>query len=847
MSGATFLPVARFGKRDANHDYEWLLGRDAIPQAMVGICQYLVRAANDQAVAVSAAVAVADGAWLARTFHQGVDAAYRSSYALEVGTLRSPEPLDAAAMLGAARLAVLGDGWPSGDGTRVDVAVEIPPLCDPPSEPSADQLRRARLGLPLCAATAGEALALLRRCPARLKGVAMAPRLRDGAVPWDRELISLLAVHFDAPQLDADETALLAQVTARPLTEEEWQALDRLDAGEIRQALLWAGAAKPPFPALAHDRMASWLVAWRRRELRGLPLLLALQKDLAVAVLPRDLLRQALPEPSPRALETLAAQGSMDAGAIDAGTLEELATLGLLGEGSPIPLEAWLSGTLHEAAAGRVAEPVLAAGRERLQTAGASAAAAGWLLAETSSAEVPDVAEARRGLAVAGHLELTLPLVRLWQFASRLPAASGPQSLAGITALFGAEGATAGAVLETGSLPPSGALPPADLARALAARQRLAGSPDVSSVLVELLSQGRAEEARAILAAGTAGILPRLPDAVAAIIEARLAGAPPVLVTMDPSLLPFARRGLLRPEDVVPQGDLAHLLGVAAMWSTTAPLAAMLRGEPQAPPMEACPPGWLAPLRQILTRQRVRDWLEGWRGRDAAPGRRWLCEALGLPAAVRRFAGAPVPDGPEDAVPLAEALPWIVALWQADALESRLAVVAAIAARGWLEGADEAAAELVHGLLHRAEPELQELSIHLVSRRGPLPPISRLSPSHLATLMPVADPLPVLDALFAALTSTFTDTPALVDSLVARVEQAGVACPRHGYTVAQRERHARLACRLAELPGWEHLGLDVATRRRIGGSLLRELGLNAEHHRAFATPGDGEIMTPEES
>jgi hypothetical protein len=830
MSGAAFLPVARFGKRDANHDYEWLRGREAIPPEIAGLCQYLARAANDQAVGVAAAVALPDGIWLARAFLQGVDASYRSSYALEVGTLSGPAPLDAAAMLAAARLAVLGDGWPSGAGPGDEVAVEIPPLPDPRLEPSLEQLHRARLGLPLCAATTGEALALLRRCPERLRGVAMAPRLRDGAVPWDRALACLLAVHFDPPRPEAEEAALLAQIGERPPTAEEWQALDRLDTAAIRTAMQWAATAAAPFPAPADDRLVSWLVAWRRRELRGLPLLAALRQDLAAAALPRETVRQALPELSARALEILTARGAPDGGAADAAALGELAAAGLLGDGSPIPPRAWMGAALGAGAAGPVAEPVLAAARERLQAAGASAAAASWLLAASPAAPAPPAAaEAMQGLAVARELELAVPLVRLWQLAARLPAAPGQETaLAAVAPLFGTAGVAFDLFLRTGCLPPAGALDAGDLARAVAARQRLAGAPEVSSVLVELLAQERSEEARAILAAGNDGTLARLPDAVAAVVEARLAGGPPVPLSMEPALLPFARRGLLRPEDVVPRGEAADLLGVAAMWSATAPLAAMLRGEPEAPPAAACPPSWLEPLRRVLTREWSRSWLERWRGRDPSPARRWLCAALDLPAAVRRLAGVPAATGAEDSATPGETLAWIAVLWQADVLESRLAVVAAMAAEGNLEGEDRAAADFVHGLLHHAEPELQELSIHLLSRRGPLPPIARISPAHLASLVAAADPLPVVDALFAALGSAFTDTPALIESLASRVEETGVTCPPHGYTAAQRERHAPLACRLARLPGWEHLGLDPAVRRRLGGHLLHQLGLTFE-------------------
>ena len=249
MSDAVFRAIARFGKRDANHDYEWLWGRDAIPEAIFGLCEYLALMANENSALLAMAAALPTGVFLARSFHQGSDAAQRPTYALEVGTLSSARPLSTEQLLGFAWSATQG-AWSPAAAPDGQVVIEAPEAQEQTVTLQEETVLRARLGLPLTVAGTTPALAVLRRFPQRYQGVAIAPKLRGAAIPWRRELATLLCVHFGEPDLDAAESALLEHTTRHPPTEEEWQALDLLSPSRMRAVLLWA-AGEGPFPGPA--------------------------------------------------------------------------------------------------------------------------------------------------------------------------------------------------------------------------------------------------------------------------------------------------------------------------------------------------------------------------------------------------------------------------------------------------------------------------------------------------------------------------------------------------------------------------------------------------------------------
>jgi len=85
--------IALFGKRDAGGDYEWLRGRDAIPNHLYDACEQLAQTSNETGVVLSLVSVVATRTFLVRTFRQGIDSAYRPVLALEVATLESDAPL----------------------------------------------------------------------------------------------------------------------------------------------------------------------------------------------------------------------------------------------------------------------------------------------------------------------------------------------------------------------------------------------------------------------------------------------------------------------------------------------------------------------------------------------------------------------------------------------------------------------------------------------------------------------------------------------------------------------------------------------------------------------------------
>jgi hypothetical protein len=820
MSDAEFTAIALFAKPDPNRDYEWMRGRDAIPGSLFDLCQYLARTANEKGHVLAAAASLPEGVYLARSFHQGMDSSYRPSFALEVGAVRLARPLEPEHLLGLAWLATRKT-WPEEKGSSGQVGLDIPAFEEQPVALGEEVTLRARLGLPVSAGSLGQALALLRRFPQRFPGVACTPKLRGSALPWSRDLAHLLGVHFGEVELDEAERVLLAQLARRPPTPEEWRHLDLLAVPEIRRLLLWAMTGEGrPFPGPADDAAAAWLVAFRRSTMSGTRLLAALRSDLGLPFLPRDLLAAAMPEISAAALEVLAACEAGGEGELEPGLVAQLAAAGLLGIDSPLPPRSWLR-------AAQAVPAVAAAGLDLLRAAGVSEAAARWLLGGSPASSPPPIGQAMAALAMARSLDLEVPPAMLWSLLDCLQPPADLDGLGSVAGVFGPLGPAVCAFLRTATLPAADSLAGTELLRAAVARRRLAGYFETADLLLQLLRQGRAPEASAVLDAAAGGELPRLPDAVATILAARLEGASPVeLGGSAQELLPFAGQGLIRPGDVVPRGELRSFLEIAAMWPETASLAAVLRGEPRLPQPGDCPPAWRAPLQEIFTRGRVASWLSRWRGRDLCPVRGWLCEVLDLPPAVRCLAGEPERNATAEPGELAVLLPWLAALWQADSLAQRLGLVVHLAAKGWLAGEDRQAAGFAGELLAGSEPELRDLCVHLLSRRGPLPPVGRIAPDSLASLLAaVADPVQLLDSLFASRgPSPVVDSP-LVEALVERVRESGVACPAHGYTAAQLERQARLASRLALLRGWESCALDLETRRRIARRCLSELDL----------------------
>jgi hypothetical protein len=720
VNEAELHPIALFAKPDADRDYEWSSGRDAIPHAFFGLCQYLARTANAKGVVLAAAVSLPEGVYLARSFHQGIDGSYRPSFGLEVGMVRLPRPLEPELLLGIA-WAATRKAWAESRSVDKAVRLELPGFEDEPVAADEATALRARLGLPVSAGTLAQARWLLRHCPNRFGGVACAPKLRGDALPWNRELAGLLAVHFGGAELDDGERLLLERVESRPPTEQEWQCLDLLSTSRARGLMSWAAGGGVPFPAPADAAAAAWLATFRRATSKGSRLLAQLRSDLGLTSLPRTVLELACRDLSPAAFEALAAFEAGDGGTVTIDVLGELAAAGFLDEGSPLPPRLWLG----------------------------------------------------------------------------------------------------------------------------------AGTFDTAAWLLELLRQERTDEAREVLAAATAGELPRLPGALAAVLAARLNGDPPVEVDSARDLEAFARSGLLRPCDVVPRGELGSILELAALWGETEPLAAMLRGEPRLPPAESCPAGWRAPLKQVLSHGRAAAWLAGWQGHDLPAARLWLCGVLDLPEPVRCLAGEPERGEAPRGVVISQ-LDWLATLWRSDAVARRLELISRLAERDWLAGQDRLAARFAAALLPGTEAELRELCVHVLTRRGPLPAVGRIAPDRLAALLPAIDPLPLLDLLFASRGPSPAADPSLLDALVERVRLSGVTCPPHGYTAAQLERQAPLAHRLARLPGWKGCAIDLETRRQIARDVLRDLDLacsqfgGAEPERAAAAADAGAPRSEED-
>ena len=817
MSQVSFHRIALFGKGAANQDYDWLEGRSAVPASFFDACQFLARISSETATSFSALALLPEGTYLARSFHQGFDTAYRPSLALEVVRLRSPEPLEAEHLLAIAWFAIQ-KSWDETTEGRGENRIDIPELRDERVEPDQELRLRARLGLPASAPDIWQGLALLRAFPQRYAGIAFAPQLRKGALPWDRSLALLLAIRFEPPSLEAEDSELLAAVAHRPPTAEEWRILDRLATPELRQILLWSVSPEGQFPGLPRGGSAAWLVAYRGREMRGVPLLARLRSDLGLAALPPDLLVQAFPDLSPEAQGVLAASEAGDSGgSVSPDTLAELAEAGLLAEGSPIPPRTWLSAAAQS-------EAVARAGVDLLRRRGVDEAPARWLLGCLPENHPLDVSQVLLAVLAAGELQMEIPLSTLRSLLTRARFLADLEALEETAEELGPQGAALLRLVTRAVLPSPGILEEEDFLLGLVVRQRFAQSVDLPAVLQELLAQGRELEARSVLAAAQRGEISCPYPAALGALAARLAGEPPVEVgdREAEGLSWLARAGLISPEHVIPRAKGRIFRDVAAVWPKTAPLAAVLRAERGVPPPGSCPAGWKAALRKVLEPDPIRRWLDRWSGDDLEAPRLWLCEALDLPTLARDGAVGIRNAGADGATELLACHAWLVLLWQAAPVDRRLEILAALAARDWLVGEYRRAAELVRQMLGEDSPA-QDLCTHLLSRVGPLPPIYGIGPDHLAILTPAAEPAALIDQLFCF--ARRIDQTRLIDAVVARAQQTGVPYPKAGYNPEQIELHLPLASRLSSLPGWKPLAPDPQTRSRFARRLLEELGL----------------------
>ena len=173
-------------------------------------------------------------------------------------------------------------------------------------------------------------------------------------------------------------------------------------------------------------------------------------------------------------------------------------------------------------------------------------------------------------------------------------------------------------------------------------------------------------------------------------------------------------------------------------------------------------------------------------------------------------------------------LPWMRTLNAARPLDERLAVLGRLGRSRALVGDDSLAEELMTAVMPEADDQTVAFGVHHLSLVGPTPCPCGVSPRVVEALLLFADPVSILDGIFAGSDGALSSADRLNEAFARRLEQIGAVPPSHGYTSAQRRRHVPLCARLAAVPGWEGLSPVRDERVDIVRRQLRRLGLTAE-------------------
>jgi hypothetical protein len=817
-------PVALFAKRDGASDYGWQAGRERLLPGVVR----LVEALGQHAASTQAQIALLwrgeeESSWLARSFARVVDAAGRLSPAVEVLQLAGTDRHSPEVWL---RLLSEALGWKALEHTEPFTCAPRPIEVEP-RRLGGDEELRARLGLAL-SLTPLQALDLVRRprWPWRYRGICYSWSLGGGCIPRLPELRPFVCVNFDAPPADTEEQALLHAMGRHAPVAEEWQLFDQLAVGEVRRALDWiAAGAPPPAPVRQGDLLAPWVVAWlRRRDGAGGPALLDAVAESAAGEPPATAaLQAAAPELSAGALDTLAGVLAGEAPALGPEAAEELARGGYLGSevGGRLGLDLW-------AAYAATSEAVANAAVQRLVRLDVPPAAAGFLLdlpalhADGAPVELPEP----RAAELAARIGLAAPRRALAAALASVEAPASLERLAEVARAFHGWGEGFAQGLATGR--PGPGLSGDDLLQVVTARQRvLKDTTAWRTVLAGLVHRDEVEAARDLFArlARQPSLAP--PAELAAVLAARLGAGPPAPAPLASTLEPLAREGLARPDDIViaPE-DGRQVPHWAALWPTTARLAHLYEGH-GAGALPAVPAGWRAAVRGGLAPSRLARWLAASPELPRAEIDAWAAEVLELPRG-RLEALLDGDRGGADADTAGRARDWLAALAGGRPRPEALRLLAAQVRLGLFQGDENGAGELVDQLLPQESEPGRELAVHALCRVGPLPQLDGVSPDLAQASIYGLDPVDLVDAAFRMTGTELTTRPDWVEGVATLVERSGAACAPRGYLKRQLRRHAALAVRLAQLPGWERLALDRPLRERLALRLLKLLGVRPE-------------------
>jgi hypothetical protein len=817
-------PVALFAKRDGTSDYGWQGGHELLLPGVVR----LVEALGQHAASTQAQIALLwrdeeASSWLARSFARVVDTAGRLSPAIEVLRLAATDRQSPEVWL---RLLSEALDWSTLEHAEPFTCAP-PPIELEPRPLGGDEELRARLGLAL-SLTPLQALDLVRRprWPWRYRGICYSWSLGGGCIPRLPELRPFVCVNFDAPPADAEEQALLRAMSRHAPAAEEWQLFDQLPVGEVRRALDWiAAGARAPAPVREGDPLAPWVVAWlgRRNGAAGPELLDAVAEFAAGEPPDQAALRAVVPELSAGTLDVLAAVLAGEAPAVGPEAAEELAKGGYLGSevGGRLRLDLW-------AAHAATSEAVAIAAVQRLVHLDVPPAAAGFLLDMQSlpAAGTPVALPEPRAAELAARVGLAAPRRALAAALASVEAPASLERLVEVARAYQGWGEDFAQGLATGR--PGPELSVDDLLQVVTTRQRV--SKDTAAwrtVLAGLVHRDEIEAARDLFARLVRQPSLAPPAELAAVLAARLGSGPPAPAPLASTLEPLARDDLARPDDIViaPE-DGPQVPHWAALWPATARLAHLYEGH-GAGALPAVPAGWRAAVRGGLAPLRLARWLAASPELPRAEVNAWAAEVLELPP--RRLEA--LLDGDRDgadADTAGRARDWLAALAGGRPRPEALRLLVAQVRLGTFQGDENGAGELVEQLLPQESEPGRELAVHALCRVGPLPQLDGVSPDLALASIDGLDPIDLVDAAFRMTGTELSTRPEWVEAVAALVERSGAVGASRGYLKRQLRRHAALAVRLAQLPGWERLALDRPLRERLALQLLKILGVCPE-------------------
>jgi hypothetical protein len=814
---------ARFGKRAGASEYAWQMGEENVPPDLIGVCDALARISANSGSFISLVAESGGSVWLVRLFREGVDDMFRAIAAIELSVVVAPSQLPLEHWLGLAVVS-LQSVERERIGESLRFTINVPPAQAAPEPPNDNILARAFLGLPV-STSFRVALSLLSLRPWRYRGVCFALSGRaDHLLTWVDELSPYLCVNFAEPLLSDEELMDLQAALSRPISASERSCLLNIDAGSARAVLRWSLRAISPFP-YTDSSLIDWLKVFRSSQFHGAELLATFRRDVTQPHLPPELINEATRSLSLEAASFIRSVARGEPVEASLEIVEELGQQGFLDMEEFAPLRLWAKYARESAV---VAEMAI----NRFVRQGVEQQAAEFVLNLNSRDETQwNILMAHLAPAVRIAIKHGLPAPRQ-RLAQALSVTNNPAQLGvlrEIGSIYGGDAdALAHLVLE-GTVPASNLLTHEEILAALRIRQQVLQAPHAFlSVIAGLLKSDRKEHAIALWQAAQQTALFELSPAGRKIVEAHLGLIPPVQAPVSPDELKLlVHLGLAEPEDVLPDPlDSSSLVNYARAWSGTRSLAQIIEGSVEvASELPVFPAAWKPAVKEAVTPLRALRWLQRVKSSQLRDARHWLANLHGFNTLFDEIlcSGETISVSTPE---LPEILRWLPVIAASSSRAEQLRGLLDLAKSDLAKNNDASAAAIVSALLPQCNEQAYSFAVYALSRVGPFPPLEGVPPDLIINLMPVLDVISLVNGIFAGHDTSLSKELIVIRSIVERLSKNGSALPAHGYTLAQRQRHLPLTKALAQIPGWQSLAPDAASRAQYLKDLLQQLDLD---------------------